>query len=172
MTSCCRGRREAVAGRHDGPLLAPVMPRGSSQFLSSRPELRRPYSAAMDATEQAEPMTQASDRVMRAAPLDRPDELVRTVAALSGATPLVEGMQGYIGRNDNWRVPTAEGGDLFVKRLSGAPEQVATRMNRLLAFQEIIAAHPPREARPVHLCAIICPAASRSASRGGCRRRS
>ncbi|MGY5011939.1 class V lanthionine synthetase subunit LxmK [Streptomyces sp. 900105755] len=103
----------------------------------------------MDATEQASPMTRSSDRVMQAAPLDRPDEFVRAVAALSGVTPLVEGMQGYIGRNDNWRVPTADAGDLFVKRLRGEERQVEARMNRLLAFQELIATHPQREAKAV-----------------------
>ncbi|MFI6055878.1 class V lanthionine synthetase subunit LxmK [Streptomyces violascens] len=86
---------------------------------------------------------------MKAATLDRPDEFVRVVAALSGATPLVEEMQGYAGRNDNWRVPTSDAGDLFVKRLRGDRQRVVARMNRLLAFQEIIAAHPQHEARTV-----------------------
>lgn len=95
----------------------------------------------MDATEQVAPTTRPSSRVVQAANVERPDEFVRAVAAISGTVPLVEGMQGYAGRNDNWRVPTAAG-DLFVKRLRGEPSQVEARMNRLLAFQDVLRAHP------------------------------
>ncbi|WP_406299697.1 class V lanthionine synthetase subunit LxmK [Embleya sp. NBC_00888] len=100
----------------------------------------------MNATEQVAPATRSSGRVIQAAPLESPDEFVRAVAALSGAEPLVADMQGYVGRNDNWRVPTADAGDLFVKRLRGDRRQVQARMSRLLAYQDVIAAHPQREA--------------------------
>ncbi|MFD4530456.1 hypothetical protein ACFWP7_42450 [Streptomyces sp. NPDC058470] len=103
----------------------------------------------MNATEQTASAARTSGRVVPPAPLDRPDEFLRAVAALSGESPLVEEMQGYAGRNDNWRVPTSDSSDLFVKQLRGDRQQVAARMSRILAFQEVIAAHPQQEARTV-----------------------
>ncbi|WP_225850432.1 class V lanthionine synthetase subunit LxmK [Streptomyces sp. HPF1205] len=103
----------------------------------------------MDATKQAAPATRPRSRVVLAAPLDRPDEFARAVAALSGAVPVVEDVQGYVGRNDNWRVPTTAAGDLFVKRLRGDAAQVDARMSRLLAFQEAIGGGSPGELRTV-----------------------
>ncbi|MFI6451751.1 class V lanthionine synthetase subunit LxmK [Streptosporangium amethystogenes] len=80
-------------------------------------------------------------------PVKRPAEFIRTIASISGATPVVEGMQGFVGRNDNWRVPTAEADDLFVKRLRGDRAQVKARMSRILAFQQVIAGQRSSELR-------------------------
>lgn len=104
----------------------------------------------MDTTEQAVEAARPRDRVVRAATLNRPDDFADAVAALSGLTPLTDEMTGYAGRNDNWRVPTAEGRDLFVKRLRGEPDQVDARMSRLLAFQQWAAAQRIEELHTVH----------------------
>ncbi|WP_062344414.1 class V lanthionine synthetase subunit LxmK [Herbidospora yilanensis] len=86
-------------------------------------------------------------RLVAARPVSRPEEFVQAVASLSGATPIVEGMRGFLGRNDNWLVPTAEGPDLFVKRLRGDRAHAAARMDRVLAFQRLIAGRATAELR-------------------------
>ncbi|WP_283135051.1 class V lanthionine synthetase subunit LxmK [Rhizohabitans arisaemae] len=86
-------------------------------------------------------------RTMPARPVQRPAEFTRTIASISGSTPVVESMRSFLGRNDNWQVPTEDAADLFVKRLRGERPQVEARMRRILAFQQAIAGQQTRELR-------------------------
>lgn len=103
----------------------------------------------MDVREETGGKAPMTARLMPPRPVKRPEEFARTIAAVSGATPIVADMQSFLGRNDNWRVPTVEAGDLFVKRLRGDRAQVEARMGRLLAFQQVIAGYRAAELRTV-----------------------
>jgi Phosphotransferase enzyme family len=86
-------------------------------------------------------------RLVAAAPMNRPEDFVRTVESITGRAIVVDEMKGFVGRNNNWLVPTVDGPDFFVKCLSGDPAQTANRLKRILAFENVVAAHPPREYR-------------------------
>jgi hypothetical protein len=98
-------------------------------------------------TTTAPPPARATSRLLAAAPIDDPDAFSRTIAALTGRSPRLEDVQGFVGRNDNWRVPTPPDGDLFVKCLRGTADQVANRMARVAAFERLVADAPPETFR-------------------------
>lgn len=51
-------------------------------------------------------------------------------------------LKSPVGRNAVWMGPTTSGRTVFVKRLQGSEEDIATRMARLLAFEEFSARRP------------------------------
>ncbi len=102
-------------------------------------------------TTTAPPEARATNRLQSAAPIDDPDGFTRTITALTGRTPRLDGMRGFVGRNDNWLVPTPPDGDLFVKSLRGPRDQVVGRMARVATFERLIADAPPETFRtPVY----------------------
>lgn len=103
----------------------------------------------MDVREETGRKAPMTARLVSSRPVKRPAEFTRTIASVSGATPIVADMQSFLGRNDNWRVPTVEAGDLFVKRLRGDRAHVEARMGRMLAFQQVIADQRAAELRTV-----------------------
>ncbi|KOU31800.1 MULTISPECIES: class V lanthionine synthetase subunit LxmK [Streptomyces] len=84
--------------------------------------------------------------------LDATPEVDKLLVDL-GVGPFVrDSVTSPIGRNDAWAGLTADGTEVFVKRLTGAAPDVRARMRRMLAFEEFAAAaRPPELHRPVLL---------------------
>jgi hypothetical protein len=93
------------------------------------------------------PLPAPTTRLLRAAPLTDPDAFARSITALTGRTPRLSEMRGFVGRNDNWLVPTPPDGDLFVKCLRGPRDQLVIRMARVAAFERLVADAPPETFR-------------------------
>lgn len=100
-------------------------------------------------TSTADQLSRLSNRLVKAAPVRSPDVFQRAIEKLTGRQPLTDGIHGFVGRNDNWLVPTTQGSDLFVKRLRGDRAQVEERMDRITAFERLIAGSPPQHYRTV-----------------------
>lgn len=100
----------------------------------------------MTTTQTAVPI---SSRIVSAAPVASPDEFACAVAAITGEALRIDEMKGFVGRNDNWLLPTDSGRDLFVKCLRGTASDVESRINRVLAFEEIVTDTQPEHFKAV-----------------------
>jgi phosphotransferase family enzyme len=71
-------------------------------------------------------------------PLDRVPELAEALTRMNMGPLLENSLTGYAGRNDNWAGSTEDGQEVFVKRLSGKPADVAARYQRLVDFENAV----------------------------------
>lgn len=86
-----------------------------------------------------EPVDEAT---IAALDLDENPAVERLLSALGCGTFDRAALTSPFGRNDVWAGPTSTGACVFVKRLRGAPDDVATRLYRLQAFEAVLAAQP------------------------------
>ncbi|MEU9336326.1 class V lanthionine synthetase subunit LxmK [Streptomyces sp. NPDC048290] len=77
----------------------------------------------------------ADDQRLAPVPLDEVPEVAAAMERLGIAPFRPTGLTGHPGRNDNWSGPTADGRQVFVKRLNTASPGAGDRFERMRAFE-------------------------------------